>query len=76
MGSFSPPTVLRKKPKKSIFAPIMVGLLSLANNLPSDKNLMFIRARAESSPRGAQNQLKDHSPTTMGSIYKTFTMII
>lgn len=48
VGLFSCPTVLRTKGKKSIFAPIMVGLLGLANNLPLDNKLMFIGARAKS----------------------------
>lgn len=52
MGSFSRSTVLRNKQEKSISAPIMVGLLSLANNLPSNKKLMFIRARAKSRVQG------------------------
>lgn len=48
MGSSPRPTELRKEQKKSIFAPIMVGLLSLSNYLPSDQKLMFIGAKAKS----------------------------
>lgn len=73
VGLFSCPTVLGNKRKKSIFASIRVGLLSLANNLPSDNKLRFVRARAKSQVQeSAQNQLKDHSPSTTGSVCKDF----